>query len=170
MLHNRLKLLINNDINLYAYHLPLDAHPQLGNNAQLAKLLAISVDGEIEPLLLHGHFSEPITANALQQRIEEKLKRRILHCGDNAPSKIQHIAWCTGGGQHYISQAAEQGMDAFISGEVSEKTIHIAREMGIHFFAAGHHATERYGVKALGEWLASEQGLDVVFIDIDNPA
>ncbi|WP_204319909.1 Nif3-like dinuclear metal center hexameric protein, partial [Klebsiella pneumoniae] len=78
------------------------------------------------------------------------LQRNVLHCGDNAPDVIRHIAWCTGGGQGFIQQAAEQGVDAFVTGEVSEQTIHIAREMGVHFFAAGHHATERYGIKALG--------------------
>ena len=94
----------------------------------------------------------------------------MLHSGDNAPQEIRRVAWCTGGGQSYIEQAAEFGVDAFISGEVSEKTIHIAREMGLHFFAAGHHATERGGIRALGEWLAAEHGLDVKFIDIPNPA
>ncbi|MNI79637.1 putative GTP cyclohydrolase 1 type 2 [compost metagenome] len=94
----------------------------------------------------------------------------MLHSSQNAPAEIRRVAWCSGGGQGYIQKAAEFGVDAFISGEVSEQTIHIAREMGLHFFAAGHHATERYGVKALGEWLAAEHGLDVMFIDIDNPA
>jgi putative NIF3 family GTP cyclohydrolase 1 type 2 len=93
-----------------------------------------------------------------------------LHCGDNAPALIKRLAWCTGGGQGFIEQAARAGVDAFITGEVSEQTIHIAREMGLHFYAAGHHATERGGIKALGEWLAQQYQLDVTFIDIANPA
>lgn len=96
--------------------------------------------------------------------------RKVLHCGDNAKDEIRQIAWCTGGGQGFIQQAAEFGVDAFVTGEVSEQTIHIAREMGIHFFSAGHHATERFGIMALGKWLADEHNLDVTFVDIDNPA
>ena len=97
------------------------------------------------------------------------LQREPLHIGDNAPALIKKVGWCTGGGQDYIELAVQQGCDAFISGEVSERTTHIARELGIHYFAAGHHATERYGVKALGEWLAKEHGFAVEFIDINNP-
>jgi putative NIF3 family GTP cyclohydrolase 1 type 2 len=105
----------------------------------------------------------------LAARIGERLGRTVLHCGESGPALIETVAWCTGGGQSYINLAAEQGIDAFISGEASEQTIHTAREMGMHFFAAGHHATERYGVKALGEWLATEHGVEVIFVDIDNP-
>ncbi|CNG98581.1 putative hydrolase-oxidase [Yersinia aldovae] len=170
MKRNRLKTLLTNDINLYGYHLPLDAHPELGNNAQLAKLLSIKVLGEIEPLLPYGEFSLPLNAVILRERLETLLGRRVLHCSDQAPADIRRIAWCTGGGQGYIQQAAEFGVDAFITGEVSEQTIHIAREMGVNFYAAGHHATERYGIKALGEWLAAQHQLEVIFIDIPNPA
>ncbi|MFV8985834.1 type 2 GTP cyclohydrolase I [Serratia fonticola] len=170
MKRNRLKTLLSNDINLYGYHLPLDAHPELGNNAQLAKALGIRVIGEIEPLVPHGEFEQPLSAGELQQRIESRLGRAALHCGDNAPQAIRRVAWCTGGGQGFIDSAARFGVDAFISGEVSEQTIHTAREMGVHFFAAGHHATERGGIKALGEWLAQHHGFDVTFIDIPNPA
>nr|CEK26911.1 Hypothetical protein YbgI [Yersinia ruckeri] len=170
MKRNRLKTLLTEDINLYGYHLPLDAHPTLGNNAQLAKLLNIDVKGEIEALLPYGQFEQPITNLALKERLEALLGRSVLHCGDHAPAEIRRVAWCTGGGQGYIQQAADFGVDAFITGEVSEQTIHIAREMGVNFYAAGHHATERYGIKALGEWLAAQQGFDVTFIDIPNPA
>lgn len=170
MQRNRLKTLLSNDINLYGYHLPLDAHPELGNNAQLAKRLQITPQGNIAPLLPFGEFSTPLSAADVIVRIEDHLQHSVLHSGDNAPSKIRRIAWCTGGGQSFIEQAAVFGVDAFITGEVSEKTIHIAREMGIHFFAAGHHATERDGIRVLGEWLAQHHGLDVTFIDIDNPA
>ncbi|WP_145482190.1 type 2 GTP cyclohydrolase I [Yersinia rohdei] len=170
MKRNRLKTLLTNDINLYGYHLPLDAHPELGNNAQLAKLLDIHVLGEIEPLLPYGEFEKPINAVILRERLEKVLGRAVLHCGDHAPTSLRRIAWCSGGGQGYIQQAAEFGVDAFITGEVSEQTIHIAREMGVNFYAAGHHATERYGIKALGEWLAAHHQLEVTFIDIPNPA
>lgn len=174
MMHKRIKTLINHDINLYGYHLPLDAHPVMGNNALLAKVLGIKNQGAIEPenpdcLIWHGELEKPETGSQLAQRIAERLGRAPLHCGDNASEKIRRIAWCTGGGQDFIKEAAEKGFDAFISGEVSERTIHIAREMGIHFYAAGHHATERYGIKALGEWLAQQHQFDVSFIDIDNP-
>jgi len=105
----------------------------------------------------------------ISETISSKLNRRCLHIAPPSNKPIKTLAWCTGGGQDYIELAAEQGIDAFISGEVSEKTTHIAHEMDIHFFAAGHHATERYGIKALGEYIANEKGLDVTFIDIDNP-
>lgn len=170
MKRNRLRALLANDINLYGWHLPLDAHPTLGNNAQLAKLLDIEVKGEVQPLVFWGELSTPLSGEALAQRIEEKLGRMPLHCGDNAPAQIRRVAWCSGGGQGFIDSAAAFGVDAYITGEVSEQTIHSAREQGLHFFAAGHHATERGGIKALGEWLASEHGLDVTFIDIPNPA
>lgn len=170
MRRNRLKTLLTHDINLYGYHLPLDAHPQLGNNAVLAALMKIRVKGEIDSLLPHGEFEQPMSAGELTGRLERKLQHTVLHCGDNAPELIRTVAWCTGGGQGFIEQAAEFGVDAFITGEVSEKTIHIARETGMHFFACGHHATERGGIRALGEWLAQRHGLDVKFIDIANPA
>jgi len=174
MKHSRIKALIENNINLFAYHLPLDVHPTLGNNVQLAKLLTIDVTGPLElgnslSIALQGQLSEITSGSDLALLINEKLNRECLHIAPPSNKKIKTIAWCTGGGQDYIELAAEQGIDAFISGEVSEKTTHIAKEMDIHFFAAGHHATERYGVKALGEYIAKEQGLNVVFIDIDNP-
>ncbi|WP_017220056.1 Nif3-like dinuclear metal center hexameric protein [Moritella dasanensis] len=170
--YNRIKTLIKNDINLYAYHLPLDIHPELGNNVELAKLLGITVRRGLEPwdkasVALVGKFEDEITTAELTQRIEAQLSRAPLVVDAGKP--IKSVAWCTGGGQSYIELAIEQGIDAFISGEASEQTIHLAREAGMTFFAAGHHATERYGVKALGEWLAEEKGLDVTFIDIDNP-
>ncbi|WWO96120.1 MAG: type 2 GTP cyclohydrolase I [Candidatus Dasytiphilus stammeri] len=166
----RLKTILVNDINLYCWHLPLDAHPQLGNNAQLAKLLGIIVQGEIVPLLWWGKFRDPLTSEALNQLLSTKLGRIPLHCRDNAPDFITRIAWSTGAGQDFIEQAGTFGVDAFITGEVSEQTIHIARENGIHFFAAGHHATERGGIKALSKWLENNYALRVMFMDIENPA
>ncbi len=175
MKHKRIKALLDNDINLFAYHLPLDIHPVLGNNAQLGSLLNIKVTGPLEinnPLsvAIQGELVKETTGEAFAKLIDKQLNRKCLHIPPLSNKSIKTIAWCTGGGQDYIELAAEQGIDAFISGEVSEKTTHIAREMDIHFFAAGHHATERYGVKALGEHLAKELNLAVVFVDIDNPA
>ena len=170
----RIKALLVNDMNLYGYHLPLDVHPELGNNAQLAKLLDIE---NLQPLEkgavsipVWGELKEPMTGKNFAKKIEKVLNRKPLICIENGPHLIRKIGICTGGGQGYIDLAAEQGCDAFITGEVSEQTIHSAREQGLHFFSAGHHATERYGIKALGEWLAKEYGFDVEFKDIDNPA
>jgi dinuclear metal center YbgI/SA1388 family protein len=173
MKYNRIKALIENGINLYAYHLPLDVHPEFGNNTQLAKLLAITDRRPLEPWDKRsvgrvGKFEQAISPDVLCKRINSVLNRQPLHI-DGGKDEIKTIAWCTGGGQDYITIAAEQGIDAFISGEISERTTHIAREMGIHYYAAGHHATERYGVQALGQWLNDELELDVTFIDIDNP-
>lgn len=173
MKYKRIKALIENGINLYAYHLPLDVHPQWGNNAQLAQLLNITDRRPLEPwdkrsLGRVGKFAQPLTGELLAERIESVLARKPLHI-EGGSKEIKTVAWCTGGGQDYITIAAEQGIDAFISGEISERTVHIATEMGIHYFAAGHHATERYGVQALGEWIATELDLDVQFKDIDNP-
>ncbi|WP_440876864.1 Nif3-like dinuclear metal center hexameric protein [Thalassotalea sp. PLHSN55] len=174
MKHTRIKALLDNNINLFAYHLPLDIHAELGNNAQLADLLAIINRQPLEsgnPLsvAVKGEFEHAISAQTLAQNISKTLNRQCLHLPSGNNQAIKTVAWCTGGGQDYIELAAEQGIDAFISGEVSEKTAHIATEMNIHFFAAGHHATERYGVKALGEYINAELGLSVEFVDIDNP-
>lgn len=174
MKFRRIKALMDNGINLYAYHLPLDVHSELGNNAQLAKLLGFDVLGGLEAdnpksVAIHGQLEEPLTGEELAARIAMALHREPLHIGNNAPAEIKTVGWCTGGGQDFIELAAQKGLDAFISGEVSERTTHIARELGIHYFGAGHHATERYGVKALGEWLAQEHQFEVTFIDIDNP-
>lgn len=174
MKYKRIKALLDHDINLFAYHLPLDIHPTLGNNAQLANLLNIEVTGPLalgNPLsvAIQGQLAQVVTGNELAELISKQLKRSCLHIAPPSNKAIKTIAWCTGGGQDYIELAAEQGIDAFISGEVSEKTTHIAHEMDIHFFAAGHHATERYGVKALGEYIAKALNIDVVFVDIDNP-
>ncbi|MBL1320093.1 MAG: Nif3-like dinuclear metal center hexameric protein [Methylophaga sp.] len=169
----RLKQLLVNNINLIAYHLPLDAHSVMGNNAQLAKLLEIEVHGCIkgtgEPnIALHGHIQSPMMAVDFADKISHVLQREpLLIEGHNRP--IKSIGWCSGAAQGYIEQSAELGLDAFISGEISEQTVHLARELGIHYFAAGHHATERYGVQALGKNLAEKYDLRHHFIDIDNP-
>jgi len=175
MKHNRIKALIENNISLFAYHLPLDIHPELGNNAQLAKLFELN---KVQPLetgnpfsvAVRGELSHHISGDELSNRITQQLSRECLHIAPPSNKKIKTVAWCSGGGQNYIELAAEQGIDAFISGEVSEQTTHVAREMDIHFFAGGHHATERYGAKALAKHLEDKLLIPTLFIDIDNPA
>lgn len=175
MKHKRIKALLAHDINLFAYHLPLDIHPTLGNNAQLANLFAIE---NVQPLekgnelsvAVRGEFSALLSSNELQKRISRQLDRECLHIAPPSNKAIKTVAWCSGGGQNYIELAAEQGIDAFISGEVSEQTTHVAREMDIHFYCAGHHATERYGAKALAQHFNENLPVNAKFIDIDNPA
>ncbi|MFT5758026.1 MAG: dinuclear metal center YbgI/SA1388 family protein [Alteromonadaceae bacterium] len=174
MKYERIKLLLAHNINLFAYHLPLDIHPELGNNAQLAKLFGIEVTGPLElgnekSVAIQGEFSHAKTGEQLSDLISEQLNRQCLHIAPPSNKQIKTVAWCSGGGQNYIELAAEQGIDAFISGEVSEQTTHVAKEMDIHFFAAGHHATERYGAKALAEYINLKMGITATFIDIDNP-
>ncbi|QBQ54141.1 Nif3-like dinuclear metal center hexameric protein [Nitrosococcus wardiae] len=170
----RLKILLANDISLLAYHLPLDAHFELGNNAQLARVLNLEVKGQFIgaggiTIGMYGCLPAPMKGEAWARYIAERLGREPLyvpaHKGD-----IYTVGWCTGGAQGYIEQAAEKGLDAYLTGEVSEPTVHSAREQGIDFFACGHHATERYGVQALGQHLAEKFNLEHQFIDIDNPA
>lgn len=174
MKKRRLQSLLTHNINLYAYHLPLDVHPRLGNNAQLAELMGWHSDGAVDAFdpacpLVTGSLTEPLSCDDFATALENKLARPLV-CRVNTTSPIKRVAWCTGGGQGFIDGAAQLGIDAFVTGEVSEPTIHSAREQDIAFFAAGHHATERYGAKALGEHLAQRFDLDVEFIDIDSPA
>lgn len=174
----RIKKLLQNDINLFGYHLPLDIHPELGNNAQLAAKIGVEnlqgLEAKPHSIPVFGELPEPISAEELYKRLETALNRQPIFCHEfveGLPHKpIKTVAICSGGGQGYIDLAAEKGIDAFITGEISEQTTHSAREQGIYFYACGHHATERDGVKALGEWLAVNYGLEVEFIDIDNPA
>ncbi|MDC9526550.1 Nif3-like dinuclear metal center hexameric protein [Pseudoalteromonas sp. Angola-30] len=172
MKKRRIGALLAHDINLFAYHLPLDIHPVIGNNAQLANLLDIEIETGLEPVTysvaMKGRLKTPLTGSEFANKIAKALNREPLSCVVR-DEKINTIALCTGGGQGYIDLAAEQGIDAYLTGEASEQTIHSSREQNIDFFAAGHHATERYGIKALGELLAKEHGFDVSFIDIDNP-
>jgi dinuclear metal center YbgI/SA1388 family protein len=173
MKKRRIGALLTHDINLFAYHLPLDIHPVVGNNAQLANLLDIEIEAGLEPVAnsvaMKGRLKTPLTGSEFANKIAKVLNRKPLSSVVR-DEKIHTIALCTGGGQGYIDLAAEQGIDAYLTGEASEQTIHSSREQNIDFFAAGHHATERYGIKALGELLAKEHGFDVSFIDIDNPA
>ncbi len=169
----RLGALLGHQISLLAYHLPLDAHPQLGNNAQLARRLGLPEQGRFgsgvgPDLACFGSLEAPLTVQDLSARIQDVLGRQP-QCIAAGPQRIRTVGWCTGAAQSYLEEAARRGLDAFISGEISEPTVHIAREYGIHYFAAGHHATERYGVQALGEHLAGRFAIEHTFIDIDNP-
>ena len=166
----RIASLIRNGINLLAFHLPLDAHPEVGNNAQLAKAMGWPVETRFaeQNLVCAGTLRRPLTLEELSKEIEARLETRALAI-DAGDHPIERLAWCTGAAQGFIEAAAEQGVDAFVSGEVSEQTFHQARELGIHYIAAGHHATERFGVRALGEEIARRFGPRQEFIDITNP-
>jgi dinuclear metal center YbgI/SA1388 family protein len=166
----RIRLLIENDLNLIAYHLPLDAHPTLGNNAQLANVLGLMVDGRFGRDLL-GFWCDPVkplSAAGLSGLLKRRLGRTPMVVGACA-DPITRIAWCTGAAQDMIEQAVTVGAQAFISGEISERITHYAREAGVIYLAAGHHATERFGVQALGAHLAAEFGIEHEFIDDPNP-
>lgn len=171
----RLALLLAHDINLYAYHLPLDAHPELGNNAQLGLRLGLKADrffGD-NNLGFLGVRSEAAStgfenAESLAAHIKSALDRPVVLVG-RAQGAIENIAWCTGGAQNYFEAAIAAGADAFITGEISEPQAHYAREMGVAFIACGHHASERYGAPAVAAHVAAQFGLAHEFIDIDNP-
>ena len=166
----RMATLLANDINLLAYHLPLDAHPELGNNAQLALRLGWLPDGRFgeQDIGWLGTVAEPCALSALAERVASVLERQPLVVGDEA-RPIRRIAWCSGGAQGYFEQAIALGVDAYLSGEISEQTVHLARESGVAYLAAGHHATERYGVQALAENLARQFGITCDFVDLENP-
>jgi dinuclear metal center YbgI/SA1388 family protein len=166
----RLKTLLAHDISLLAYHLPLDAHPELGNNAQLAARLGWLPDGRFgeQDIAWLGSVGEPTTAAQLCDQLAAELARTPMLVGD-AGRPVRRLGWCTGGAQGYFEQAIALGVDAFVSGEISEQTVHLARESGVAFLACGHHATERYGVAALAEHLTRHCGLQCEFVDLDNP-
>ncbi|WP_245909486.1 Nif3-like dinuclear metal center hexameric protein [Sphaerotilus hippei] len=169
----RLALLLRHDINLYAYHLPLDAHPVLGNNAQLGERLGLRPTGTFGDKAL-GWLGTPASGVEVElatwaQQVATVLRRPpIVVPGDGRP--LRRIAWCTGGAQGHFEAAIAAGADAYLTGEISEPQAHIARECGVAFLACGHHATERYGAMALGAHIAARFGLEHEFIDLDNPA
>ncbi len=171
----RIQFLLQHDISLLAYHLPLDAHAEFGNNVMLAKKLGLTVTNwagqthKNEPnLIVLAELNQPQLLKDFVENLNVTLNRTSQVIGD-LERPIQKIALCTGAAQGYIEQAVEAGADVYISGEISEQTVHIAREAGIAYISAGHHATERYGVQALGEKLAQKFGLSHTFIDCDNP-
>ncbi len=167
----RLALLLKNEISLLAYHLPLDAHPKYGNNACLGNLFGITTTDVMDKQGLGniGYFDEPIALSQFATKVSQILSRQalVISAGDHP---IKQIAWCSGGAQRYLMKAAAMGADAYLSGEISENTVHEAREMGVHYIAAGHHATERYGVQALGQHLATAFCVEHEYIEIDNPS
>lgn len=166
----RIRKLVKHDISLLGYHLPLDAHQELGNNTQLAKLLGLFVEGVMDEQGVGnvGTLEKPCSLDVFTQRVASVLQREplVIAAGDHP---VKRIAWCSGGAQKYLQKAADMGADTYLSGEISENTVHEARELGVHYIAAGHHATERYGIQALGEHLQSKFALQYQFVDIDNP-
>lgn len=173
MKRRRLAALLGADVSLLAYHLPLDAHPEFGNNACLGNLLGVTdstpLDTGAEAAVGSlGSLPAALPMSALLARIEAFTGRKSLHVGD-PQRQVKHLAWCTGAAQGYIDRAAFAGADVYITGEASEQTVHSAREQAIEFVAAGHHATERYGVQAVGEALQHAFGIQHRYIDIDNP-
>jgi len=165
----RLATLLRHDLSLLAYHLPLDAHPDVGNNAALARVLEWTPNGRCaEGDACWLADMPPVCAADLAARVGQRLARPAQLVGD--PSRpVRRVAWCTGAAQGYFEEAIAAGADLYLSGEISEPTVHLARESGVPYLAAGHHATERYGVQALGDHLKQRFGLDCWFIDIDNP-
>lgn len=167
----RLARLLQADVNLFAYHLPLDAHAELGNNAQLGRILGWQAEARFgeQDLGFIGSQPSPSSLQTLGEQIATKLGRTpILLPGDGRP--LKRVAWCTGGAQGYFEAAIAAGADVFVTGEVSEPQAHLAAETGVAFVAAGHHATERYGVQALAQALAMDLGVTQQFIEIENPA
>jgi len=169
----RIGPLIANNVNLFAYHLPLDCHPDLGNNACLAELLALEsvqmhLAGKTPNLLWSGQLAEPMVASKFSEYLAEKLKREPI-CVSGSDKPISRLAWCTGAAQDFIVDAHQLGVDAYLSGEISERTYYQAQELGFHYFACGHHATERYGIQALGQHLSARFDVSHQFIDSANP-
>lgn len=167
--YRRLKTLMSGEINLIAYHLPLDAHVTLGNNAQMAQLLAATdvAQGGENNFIWTG-LVPPITVQALASHLEKSLKRSPLVLGDQTKT-VSRLAWCSGAAEDFFEEAIAMGADAYISGEATERTTHLAREMHVPFLVCGHHATERLGIKALNDWLCENHGLECIFIDDENP-
>lgn len=171
-MRERLRLLLTHGIHLFAYHLPMDAHAELGNNAQLAKVLGFQTEGRFgeQELGLFGGCTPTWTRpQALADHVAATLGHPVTCVGD-AGQTVRRVAWCTGGAQSYFEAAIALGVDAFLTGEISEPQAHLARETGVAFLACGHHATERYGAPAVAARVAQDLGLQHRFIDIDNPA
>ena len=173
MKYQRIVRLLQHKMNLFAYHLPLDCHLNFGNNACLGKLLGLQsitqhTAGNTPNLLWAGSLPTAMTAEALNEWLTKQLHRKPQHIAGN-DRLIKRIAWCSGSAQDFITKAHELDVDAYLSGEISERTYYEAKELGIHYFACGHHATERLGIRALGGHLSQHFGLPHHFIDSDNP-
>ncbi len=172
MKQRRIKSLLQHDINLIAYHLPLDVHPEVGNNVQLAQRLGLTITGPLEAgnprsVGLIGELPQTLHSDQFASLIEAALQRTPMVIDAGKP--VRTVGWCTGGAQGYIDHAIAAGVDAFITGEISEHSTHSALENGISYFAAGHHATERYGVQALGEWIAAQFDIEHEYVECPNP-
>ena len=170
-LKERIRLLLAHDINLFAYHLPLDAHAELGNNAQLGFKLGAKGQAAFGDQNL-GWLADAdfASADALNSHVQTVLGRSTTLVNAGAARPVRKLAWCTGGAQGFFEAAIAAGADAFITGEISEPQAHLARETGVSFIAAGHHATERYGAPAVTDYVARECGIEHQWIEIDNPA
>lgn len=166
----RLALLLNHNISLLGYHLPLDAHATLGNNAQLGEKLGLIETGRFgnQGIAAHGTVPHTMTLQALADTTEQLLARKPLVIGDTS-KPVKRIAWCTGAAQDSFEEAVRLGVDVFLTGEISEHNVHTAHESGVAFIAAGHHATERYGIQALGNYIEQHWGISHTFIDMDSP-
>ena len=169
----RIKSLIQHDISLLAYHLPLDSHPSLGNNVAIADLLKLERIEALDPSERHpigniGYLNQPMPVEEFKKFVSEKLKFDVTHLPADK-NMIEKVGFCTGGAQDFIVKAAEQGCDAYISGEVSERTFYEAKELGVHYFACGHHATERYGVQRLGQAISEQFDIEYVYFELNNP-
>ena len=169
----RIKSLIQDDISLLAYHLPLDSHPSLGNNAAIADLLKLERIEALDPSERHpigniGYLNQPMPVEDFKKFVSETLKFDVTHLPADK-TMIEKVGFCTGGAQDFIVKAAEQGCDAYISGEVSERTFYEAKELDVHYFACGHHATERYGVQRLGQAISEQFDIEYVYFELNNP-
>lgn len=166
----RIALLLNNDISLFGYHLPLDAHATLGNNSQLGKKLGLIETGRFgnQNIAAYGTVPHTMTLQALAESVEQLLLRKPLIVGDLS-KPVNRIAWCTGAAQDSFEEAVRLGVDVYLTGEISEHNVHVANEYDVAFISAGHHATERYGIQALGDYIEQQWGISHTFIDIDNP-
>jgi dinuclear metal center YbgI/SA1388 family protein len=167
-LKGRLEALFASNLTLAAYHLALDAHPEVGNNALLADLLGAEREGEFAEIGAAARLAEPVTVDELARRLERATGRTPLVFAEG-PARIERVAVVTGGGGTRLIEAVHEGYDALVTGEPEEPALHTARELGIHFLAGGHYATETFGVKALASRLADEFSLDWEFLDVENP-
>nr|WP_174506452.1 Nif3-like dinuclear metal center hexameric protein [Acinetobacter sp. Marseille-Q1620] len=170
---NRIKSLIKHDISLVGYHLPLDSHPTLGNNAAIAEILELenieALDpSERNPIGNIGYLNKPISPHDFKTFLSERLGFDAIHL-DAQKTNIQKVGFCTGAAQDFITKAAEQNCDAYISGEVSERTFYEAKELDVHYYACGHHATERYGVQRLAKAISEQFNIEYSYFELNNP-
>ena len=170
---NRIKKLIQNNISLIAYHLPLDSHPTLGNNAAIADLIGLQKLEALDPFEKHpigniGYLESPLSPEQFKTNLQAIFDFNVIHL-PSEKTQIQKVGFCTGGAQDFINKSAEKDCDAYISGEVSERTFYEAKELGVHYFACGHHATERYGVQRLAQAITNQFAVETIYFELNNP-